>query len=382
MTAAPAAVHQFVPTLSPRDAIGTHTLAAQSVLREMGLESRVYADTIHHELAERAHPFQTHPVGDRGPALLLYQASTGSRVARYLLGRPEAKVVNYHNITPFESVAGWEPGLGVEVAAGRRQLAQLAPFTSHAIADSGYNQAELVGAGYASTSVAPLLIDLEAMGGEAHRATLAYLARLSDQGSSNWLFVGRIVPNKAQHDLVKALAVYRRLYDPRARLHLIGGASSPAYLHVLRRYVAELGLTDAVQMPGPVSHAGLVAYYQGADVFVCASDHEGFCAPLVEAMYHRLPIVAFASSAVPETVGHAGILVPTKDPLTMAAAVAGVVADADLRAGLDRAAEARLAELSPRRTRAAFAHAVSEALTRAEAARGGRGPGLRLSGAA
>ncbi|MGH9063211.1 MAG: glycosyltransferase [Acidimicrobiales bacterium] len=358
-----AAVHQFLPTLSPRDAIGAHTLQVQEVLRSLGLRSDLYADVIHPDLAGRAHRFDGYTSGRRGEgSLLLYQASTGSRVAEYLLDRPEDKVLNYHNITPIQALAAWEPGLCDEVADGRRQLGQLASVTRHAIAVSRYNQCELVAAGYGSTSVAPLLLDLGAFDGEPHRPTLAWLDRLRGGGGADLLFVGRIVPNKAQHDLVRALAVYRRLYDPRARLHLVGGASSPAYLHAVKRLASRLGLREAVDLPGSVSHARLVAYYRGSDAFVCLSDHEGFCVPVVEAMYHRLPIVAFASSAVPETVGEAGVVLPRKDPLTVAAAVARVLGDAELRDSLRQASGRRIADFGLDRTRPAFGAAVGQAL--------------------
>lgn len=359
----PRAVHQFVPTLSPRDAIGAHTLLAQTLLREMGLRSDLYADHVHPDLAGRARPF--HEYGRarrRRPEVLLYQASIGSRVAEYLLERPETKLVNFHNITPVRALEGWEPGLCDELADGRRQLGQLASVTTHAIAVSRYNQAELVAAGYASTSVAPLLLDVASPGAGAHRPTLAWLRSSAERGGANLLFVGRIVPNKAQHDLVKALAVYRRLYDPCARLHLVGGATSPTYLHALKRFAAHLGLRDAVGFPGSVTQAELTAYYEGADAFVCLSDHEGFCVPLVEAMRHRLPIVAYASSAVPETLGQAGLALETKDPMTVAAAVARVLGDGELRRCLDRAAAARLDDFALARTGPAFVASVSRAL--------------------
>jgi glycosyltransferase involved in cell wall biosynthesis len=65
----------------------------------------------------------------------------------------------------------------------------------------------------------------------------------------------------------------------------------------------------------------LKAWYVVADVFVTASEHEGFCVPLVEAMSMKLPITAYASSAIPETLGDAGIVWKERNPSLMAESI-------------------------------------------------------------
>ena len=175
------------------------------------------------------------------------------------------------------------------------------------------------------------------------------------------LFVGKVSPHKGQHDLVKALAAYRRLYDPKARLRLVGGAISDAYQTAVERFADELGLLDAVEIAGSVSHEELIAYYGAADAFVCLSNHEGFCVPLIEAMYHRLPIVAYTNTAVPETVRGAGLILPNKEPMRVAAAVDRVVRDVGLRATLAQAASERVAAFSLPRVQEGFASALEAA---------------------
>jgi glycosyltransferase involved in cell wall biosynthesis len=167
------------------------------------------------------------------------------------------------------------------------------------------------------------------------------------------LYVGKISPHKAPHDLVKMLDVLRRTYDPAARLHLIGSPLGETYEPALRAFIAELGLEDAVSLPGSVNGAELEAYFRAADVFVTASDHEGFCVPLAEAMGHGVPIVAYGVTAVPETVGGAGLVLDDKSALTFAAAVGRVLSDPHLRsllaaAGLERAAGFDLAASTER----------------------------------
>lgn len=192
------------------------------------------------------------------------------------------------------------------------------------------------------------------------------MAQAKSGGGADWLFVGRLSPNKCQHEVVKAFALYRRCFDPRARLWLVGGSSSPRYVSVLERFVAAMDLGGAVTLTGSVSQAALVSYYRGADVFVCLSQHEGFCVPLLEAMWHRVPVVALGTSAVPETLGPAGLVLPAggdgrrSGPAVVAAAVHRVVSDPSLRDVLVARGAARVEEFALDRTRARFAAAIAD----------------------
>ena len=190
-------------------------------------------------------------------------------------------------------------------------------------------------------------------------------ARKAAEGGADWLFVSRLLPHKGQHDLIKAFAAYRLAYDPAARLTLVGAAGSARYAEALADFVADLALDDAVAFTGSVSDAELAARYRVADVYTSASAHEGFGVPLVEAMAHGVPIVALASSAVPETVGTAGILLPSAEPAAFAAAVHRVTTDPALAAALTAAGRARLAELDAATTGRRLVDAVGRILAAA-----------------
>jgi glycosyltransferase involved in cell wall biosynthesis len=248
--------------------------------------------------------------------------------------------------------------VAAELALGHRQTGALAPLSTLGIADSTYNERELAEAGFTATSVAPVLVDLEEFDRDVDERERARLEAAKAAGGVDLLFVGRLAPNKAQHDLIKALAVYRRAYDPAARLHLVGGSSSAVYAAALESYAAALGLEEAVELTGSVSPGVLAAHYRAADAFVCLSEHEGFCVPLLEAMHHRVPIVAFAAAAVPETLGGAGLLLPSKSPSTVASAVHRVLDDALLRRALVTAGTQRLEDFRLDRARARFASLI------------------------
>lgn len=357
------AVHQFVPTLAPRDAVSNHYLAVQSVLRNAGYRSDIYALEVKPELRKQGKQYRAYKGTKNGErTYLLYHSSVGSPVADFVLERPEPLLLDYHNITPAQYFLRWEPFVVGQLTLGRRQLEKLAARAALGIADSSYNAAELADLGCERTEVVPILLDVATLERVPDPNVVNRLRDERARGGADWLFVGRIAPNKAQHDVLKAFSAFRQFYDPRARLHLVGGSSSHGYETALRRFITALDLDDAVDLTGAVSDTALAAYYQTCDVLVVCSDHEGFCVPLLEAMYAGLPMVAFAAAAVPETLGDAGILLETKDPLTVATAVQRVLDDAPLRAAMIAAGRRRLEHFDIRRSRAAMLRAITETI--------------------
>lgn len=341
-------VDQYLPGFAPYDAIGSHTLQLRRVLRQAGYDSDIWAEHIVGDLDSEARPYLEDDHRPSDARILLYHTSTSSPMAAWMAGRAEKETVigDYHNITPGQFFARWEPHIAEAMDEARRELSMLAPVTQMSFADSGFNEAELVDLGYKQTMVCPILVDLDEYHLPPHPRTLDYLQSRREHSGAQWLFVGRVAPNKCQHDIVGAFAVYRRLFDPGARLALVGGGTSPNYLHAVERLVHDLELGDSVEVMGSVTSAALLAYWAVADVFVCLSEHEGFCVPVVEAMELGVPVVAFASSALPETVGDAGVLLEDKDPLTVAVAVDEVCRPGPVRDRLVELGHQRAADLS------------------------------------
>ncbi len=341
----PPRVHQFVATLGERDAVSNHTLALHRILRDrLGCDAEIFAVSVNAKHEAGVHLWFDHddlPAAD----LVVYQACTGSPVADYLGDSAHERsvplVIDYHNITPPELFGDWDPATAAVLAHGRRQMARLMPRSRLVLADSAYSKAEAEAWQAPKVVVAPVLFDMATMtppksvmrGDQPpSRALSAQTPGGSSGGNGSpvssaegagavWLFVGRLAPHKAQHHLLAALAVYRDRFDPHATLVLAGAGSLPSYEHALRSHASELGLADAVTFAGSVSSSELAAIYESADVFVCLSDHEGFCVPLLEALHFGVPVVAFDAAAVGETVGDAGLVIGNKSPVSVAAAV-------------------------------------------------------------
>ena len=361
------AIHQFIPCLVSGDAIGSHTLQVRTLLHDIGLKSDTYIGAVGPDVPIPTIQYEKYPPkrssSDKpGDTMLLYHSSTGCPMAGFLAKRPEPLLVNYHNITPSADFQVWNRQAAKTMEEGREELKILARTAVHGIGDSRYNEEELIAAGYRSTSVAPILFDPATFDRRVDIPTLDWLRRQKQKGGANILFVGRLAPNKAQHDVITAFAAYRRLYDSKARLYLVGGSPIPEYLPTLRRLALGLGLMDAIDFAGFVSDEQLAAYYKGADVFLCLSDHEGFCVPLLEAMFNKVPIIAYSAAAVPETLADGGLLLSNKRAGYVAAAVDRVIRDDSLRQSLVDAGTARLADFELERSRKAYRSGIELAL--------------------
>lgn len=341
------AIHQLLPTLSPRDAVGNNTLELATLLRETGHESRIFATHIHPELSRQASHVDLLPDDD---SWLIYHHSIGSAAGDVFEQRAGRRILVYHNITPLELVERWAPEVGAEILLGREQTQRYASLTDIAVADSDYNRSELDALGYPRTITIPVMFEVGRLNGSTdHRP----------QSGTRLLFVGRLAPNKAQHELVAMLSFLRTTSDPDATLHLVGSRTFGSYADALLDYIDDLGLGEAVFVHEGVTDAELAAHYGAADVFVCVSDHEGFCVPIIEAMHHGVPVVAFDSSAVGGTVGSGGLVLGSKSPDHVAGAVARVVDDAGLRASMIEAGRRRAADFDLVRTRDSWSRLIT-----------------------
>ena len=336
MSGAPRRVHQLLAALSYGDAIGNEALAIQRHLRAAGYESDIFAEGVHPRMAHLARPLWEYADVSSAETVCLFHFSIGSAAGRLIFHAPDRLVSIYHNITPAHFFLGFHPHLAGLCYHGRRELSAFAPRTELALGDSEYNRSELEAAGYASTAVLPIVLDLDAYRAPPSPVTRALYA----DGRTNILFVGRMIPNKKIDDLVRAFAAYRKGWNRESRLILAGDhRGHERYFARLQELVRALGVTDDVVFTGHVDHDELMACYAVSDLFLCLSEHEGFGVPLLEAMVFGLPVIAYEAGAVAETLRGGGILLADKDPIEVAALIDRVLSDEALRAAVLRTQE-------------------------------------------
>ncbi|MGE5127250.1 MAG: glycosyltransferase family 4 protein [Betaproteobacteria bacterium] len=308
------AVHQLLAALSYGDAIGNEALAIQRHLRAAGYRSEIYAELVHPRVSRLARPLREYVAASSPETTCIYHFSIGSAAGRLILRAPDRLVVVYHNITPARFFLGFHRHLAGLCYHGRRELLAFASRCELGLGDSELNRRELEEAGFARTGVLPIVLDFSLY----DRPPAPVARRLYEDGRVNVLFVGRIIPNKRIDDLIRSFAVFQRWVQPRSRLLLVGDHRGfEAYLGRLQQMVRELRL-DEVVFTGQVDDQELYAYYRVADVFLCLSEHEGFCVPLQEAMHFGLPVVAYEAGAVRETLHGGGLLLQDKSPQLVA----------------------------------------------------------------
>ena len=340
----PAAVHQVLATLGYGDAIGHEVLGIQRVLRAAGYESEIFVETADRRLEDLTVDYRDLAEASHPDNLLIHHFSIGSRASRVAYALPDRMALVYHNITPPEFFVDVHPLLVQLCFLGRRELGVYANRVELGLGDSEYNRAELETLAFPRTAVLPVVPDFTHLGGKPNFMQ----AGAFDDDWVNLLFVGRMIPNKRIEDVIRAFHAYKRWFNPRSRLLLVGSHGGfDRYLAMVYDFIARIGAAD-VHLLGHVSNEELAAYYDIADVFLCASEHEGFCVPLMEAFHMGVPVLAYAATAVPATMDGGGILYHRKDPVEVAALVDAVVSDGALRdaviAGQDAALDRLLAK--------------------------------------
>jgi glycosyltransferase involved in cell wall biosynthesis len=335
------AVHQVLATLGYGDAIGNEVLGIQRVLRAAGYESEIFVETADLRLEDLTIDYRELPDASHPDNLLLHHFSLGSRASRLAYALPDRMALIYHNITPPEYFIDVHPRLVQLCFLGRRELGLYASRCEIGLGDSEYNRQELEALGFPRTDVLPVVPDFSHLSGPANYMQ----AGVFDDAWVNVMFVGRMIPNKKIEDVIRFFHAYNRWFNPRSRLLLVGAHSGfERYVGMLQNLIDRLGAPD-VHFLGHVSNAELTAYYELADVFLCASEHEGFCVPLVESFHMGVPVLAYAAAAVPATMDGAGILYDDKDPVRVAALIDQVVTNRSVAAGIVESQDAALDRL-------------------------------------
>jgi glycosyltransferase involved in cell wall biosynthesis len=339
-------INQWVPAAHKGDAIGDSARRVRDLLRSMGHDAEVYALTIDDDLRHDVRRFGD-PAARRGD-LTIFHYALPSPMTEAFASLPSGRVLQYHNVTPAAYFAPYDPALFRLATLGRRELATLAGRVDLALGDSEYNRRELAALGFGPTGVFPIAVDTARVTQRADRPALDHIL---DDGLVNFLFVGRIAPNKKIEDHIRLAEVYKRYVDAYYRFIFVGRFDVvPRYYSMIRALMAEYRfLDDRFVFTGPISDEELAVYYRHAAVYVSLSEHEGFCVPLIEAMAADVPVLAYSAAAVPDTLGGAGVQFAPKDLEVAAELLASLAFDDDVRAQVIAGQRRRLADFGDAR---------------------------------
>jgi glycosyltransferase involved in cell wall biosynthesis len=322
-------IFQLVPTLSRGDAVGNDILALNALIKKLGYATGVFYEHVHNDDLEKICAHYKNMPKLKSDDIAVYHLSTASPMASFFSRLECRKIIVYHNITPPEFFLGYSNALYQSCKDALAEAESLADKVDYCLADSEFNKRDLERMGYACPIDAlPILIPFEEY---AKPPDARVVKTFLDGNLKNMLFTGRIVPNKRIENIIKTFCQYQRHVNKNSRLFLVGSyLDGDVYYRQLKAYVNDLRLTDVV-FTGHIPFDEVVAYYKLADVYLCMSEHEGFCVPLLEAMCFDKPIVAYDSPcAVRETLGGSGVLLEDGDPLVAALVVERILEDKSL----------------------------------------------------
>jgi glycosyltransferase involved in cell wall biosynthesis len=323
-------VHQILSGAGPVDAVTTQALAYRGLFGDWGFGGQDYAVSIDPRIASRVRPLKSFAPG--GDDVLVIHYSAYAPKLRAVLELPNPKLLVYHNVTPARWFWDYEPTIAVHCSLGRRQLPDFAKGVDLAAGVSHFNAGELAAAGATRTAVIPIVFT---------RPDAAAVSRPA--GPPTILFVGRLTPHKRQDELIGAFSLYRKHRSPEARLVLVGEGLTPRYAASLVELADRLA-PGAVSFRSGISRDELWRCYQEASAFVCLSEHEGFCIPLLEAFHFDVPVIARPSGGVVEVAGDAAIITDDRDLALIAELIHLAVTDQELRGELARRGQARLGD--------------------------------------
>lgn len=322
------AVHQVVAALLPGDAVGNEALEFRRMLRALGYESHIYAGHVAPEMADEGLSLDAYAaLPESADTVTLLHFAIGSPVTRAVLARREPLVLRYHNVTPAHFFVGFRPDLVELCHQGRALLADFASRATVGLAVSEFNRRDLIDASFARTEVLPLAMNTAAL----DETPDPFVPSRFNDTRRNFLFVGRLAPNKKVEDVIRVFCAYQRYVEPESRLFIVGdGRGFETYTRRLDELVSHLRI-DEVVFTGAVTQAELNAYYRLSHAYLSLSEHEGYGAPLVEAMRFGLPVLAFDAGAVRETLQGGGVLLQDKAPEVVAELLDVVLSDEGAR---------------------------------------------------
>lgn len=318
---------QLLPVLHFGDAVGNHAVTLYNTLKRAGYETEIYAGNIEMGVCENiVKPLETLKIDKKDIAIL--HLAIGTELNYEFANYSCKKVLVYHNITPPRFFDSYDWEIAEFCKKGIESVAYLADKVDYCLADSVFNKKDLIKLGYqCPIDIIPILIPFSDYNKEPDNETVK---RYSD-GITNLMFVGRVVQNKKQEDIIEAFTYYKKYYDSKARLFIVGGYDKNGnYYKHLKSYVQRLDISDVI-FTNKISFSKILAYYKTSDCFLCMSEHEGFCVPVVEAMYFHVPVIAYNSSAIPDTLGIGGILLDKKEPMVTAGLINRIMTDKTLR---------------------------------------------------
>lgn len=299
---------QFIllaPTVMNHDAVGNDIEAMYHLFSEY-YSCRVYTENQVNKCVKYIEESELDLYYEDVKVIWILHHSIYWRQGEKILSKVKGKIVfKYHNITPDSFFKSYYKLYAELCSNGREQTIHYMKCFPDAlwISDSLFNSMELINVEKNNKAICPPFHKIESNLGKNEDKKTSEQIRNSK--GVQLLFVGRIAPNKGHLFLLDIVKNYKINFSNEIKLRIIGKFDSniETYNQEIKDRICEYGLSNNVEFIGEVTDETLRSYYKSSDFFICGSDHEGFCVPIIEAQFFKLPILTISSTAIDETIG-------------------------------------------------------------------------------
>jgi glycosyltransferase involved in cell wall biosynthesis len=344
-------IFQMLPVFVFGDAIGNDVIMLDKIIREKGYETCIFFESATENASKISSHYSLIPKLDKND-IVLFHMSTYSNITYLFAEMNCRKIMIYHNITPPEFFYGYHFILHKYCHKGLEEVRYLSDKVDYCLAVSEFNKKDLEKMGFeCKIDVLPILLSFD----DYKKKPSEKIIDKYSNGTINIISVGRInAPNKRWENILKTFYFFQKYVDKNAHLFLVGSyETDDVYPKRLMSYVRDLELNNVI-FTGHIPFDEILAYYSIADIYLCMSEHEGFCVPLLEAMLFNKPVVAYSSTAIPYTLGEAGFLLEKNDPLEAALVINRILKDRSLYNEIVRKQNERLSFFNTQRVSKLF----------------------------
>lgn len=333
---------QIIPWLSYGDGIGNTVRALHKIIKDKGFESSVYASSINDKTVPAGDAFTINNIGKlEADDILISHVGSDSFLNEYVKTLECRKIMFYHNVTPPHFFSKYNKNTEISCKKAYREVKNLKNTFDLVLTPSNFNCKDLQKMRFSCPiKILPPVIPFN----DYKKTPSDNILKKYNDGYTNIIFVGRVAPHKKFEDIIKAFYEYQHYFNQNSRLILVGSSAGfENYERQLRDYISLLDVKNVI-FTGHIKFDEILAYYHLSDLFLCQSEHEGFCIPLAEAMFFEKPILAYDSSAIAETLGEGGFVLKKKNSLETAAVINKILTDENLKKNIIENQNKRLAD--------------------------------------
>lgn len=324
-------VYQHIDEYHAYDGMGNDCRGFRDFFNGLGIENHIITRNNRSKDLSILNPNQGIDESDENIHILHYGGS--GYPVEYFESRKGRKFLRFHNVTPAHFFLGGNPGVYLSMEKfflkTILELNSLAKSIELCISDSDYNSRTILEWCNLPCRTVPILRNYKDPSIKKPRDSNTHR---SNNEEIHITYVSRFVPNKKIEDIIKLLHTLKRIHSP-SYLHLVGNPVSGIddYFLFLQGLIRELDLDDNVRFHRGVTEEEKYNILSSSDLFLCMSEHEGFGIPLVEAMESGIPVLAYDSSAIEETLKGGGILFREKNYAKIAELILIIKNDSGLR---------------------------------------------------